>query len=76
MRKLAPKIQKSYIRTVSRFAACLARSPDKATAENIRLYQLRLVGSRTYPITLNATITGLTFLFDVTLGHGDVLAKM
>ena len=28
------------------------------------------------PITLNATITGLKFLFDVTLGHGDVLAKM
>lgn len=32
--------------------------------------------SGTSPITLNATITGLKFLFDVTLGHGDVLAKM
>jgi integrase/recombinase XerD len=37
---------------------------------------LHLVDSGTSPITLNATITGLKFLFDVTLGHGDALAKM
>ena len=28
------------------------------------------------PITLNATITGLKFLFDVTLGRGEVMAGM
>lgn len=76
MRKLAPKTQHSYIRAVSRFAKYLGRSPDTATAEDLRLYQLHLVDSGTSPITLNATITGLKFLFDVTLGHGDVLAKM
>jgi len=76
MRKLAPKTQQSYIRAVSRFAKYLGRSPDTATAEELRLYQLHLVDSGTSPITLNATITGLKFLFDVTLGHGDVLAKM
>lgn len=37
---------------------------------------MHLVDAGTSPITLNATITGLKFLFDVTLGHGDVLAKM
>ena len=42
----------------------------------MRRYQLHLVDAGTSPITLNATITGLKFLFDVTLGHGDVLAKM
>ena len=76
MRKLAPKTQQSYIRAVSRFAKYLGRSPSTATAEDLRLYQLHLVDSGTSPITLNATITGLKFLFDVTLGHGDVLAKM
>jgi len=76
MRKLAPKTQQSYIRAVSRFAKYLGRSPVTATAEDLRLYQLHLVDSGTSPITLNATITGLKFLFDVTLGHGDVLAKM
>ena len=76
MRKLAPKTREAYIRAVSRFAKYLGRSPDTATAEDLRLYQLHLVDSGTSPITLNATITGLKFLFDVTLGHGDVLAKM
>lgn len=76
MRKLAPKTQQSYIRVVSRFAKYLGRSPGTATAEDLRLYQLHLVDAGTSPITLNATITGLKFLFDVTLGHGDVLAKM
>lgn len=76
MRKLAPKTQQSYIRVVSRFAKYLGRSPDTASAEDLRLYQLHLVDAGTSPITLNATITGLKFLFDVTLGHGDVLAKM
>lgn len=76
MRKLAPKTQQSYIRVVSRFAKYLGRSPDTATAEDLRRYQLHLVDAGTSPITLNATITGLKFLFDVTLGHGNVLAKM
>ena len=76
MRKLAPKTQQTYIRVVSRFAKYLGRSPDTATAEDLRRYQLHLVDAGTSPITLNATITGLKFLFDVTLGHGDVLAKM
>jgi integrase/recombinase XerD len=37
---------------------------------------LHLVDGGTSPITLNATITALTFLFDVTLGRPDVMAKM
>ncbi len=76
MRKLAPKTQQTYIRVVSRFAKYLGRSPDTATAEDLRRFQLHLVDAGTSPITLNATITGLKLLFDVTLGHGDVLAKM
>jgi len=76
MHKLAPKTREAYIRAVSRFAKYLGCSPDTATAEDLRRYQLHLVDSGTSPITLNATITGLKFLFDVTLGHGDVLAKM
>ncbi len=76
MRKLAPKTQEAYIRAVRRFAKYLGRSPDTATAEDLRLFQLHLVDEGISAITLNATITGLKFLFDVTMGHGDVLAKM
>jgi site-specific recombinase XerD len=35
-----------------------------------------MVNQGVSPITLNATITGLKFLFDVTLGRGEVMAGM
>jgi integrase len=76
MRKLSPKTQATYIRSVRRFAAYLSRSPDTATVEELRNYQLHLVDQGTSPITLNATITGLKFFFDVTLDRSDLTAKM
>jgi len=76
MRKLEPKTQSTYIRAVSRFSKYLKRTPDTATAEDLRGYQLHLVDLGTSPITLNATIVGLNFSFSVTLGRPDVMAKM
>lgn len=62
MRKLAPKTRDAYIRAVSRFAQYLGRSPDTATAEDLRRYQLHLVDAGTSPMTLNATITAFSTL--------------
>src|SRR5258708_25147247 len=76
MRKLSPKTQATYIRAVRRFAAYLGRSPDTATVEDLRNFQLHLVDQGTSPITLNATITGLKFFFDVTLDRSELMAKM
>ena len=76
MRQLAPKTQAAYIRAVYKLAAFTKQSPDVASAEDLRRFQLHLVDAGTSPITLNATITGLTFFFDVTLGRPDVMAKM
>ena len=76
MRKLSPKTQAAYIRAVRRFAAYLGRSPDIATVEELRNFQLHLVDQGTSPITLNATITGLKFFFDVTLDRSELMAKM
>jgi site-specific recombinase XerD len=44
--------------------------------EDLRNFQLHLVDSGTSPITLNATLTGLRFFFDVTLGRAELMAKM
>jgi len=76
MRKPAPQTQTGYIRAVRKLAVYLGRSPDAATEEDLRRFQLHLIDEGTSPITLNATITGLKFFFDVTLGRGDVMAKM
>jgi site-specific recombinase XerD len=76
MRQLAPKTQSAYIRAVSRFGQFLGKSPHTASIEDLRRFQLHMVDAGTSPITLNATITGLTFLFDVTLDRKDAMAKM
>jgi site-specific recombinase XerD len=76
MRKLADKTQSAYIRAVRQFAAFLGRSPDTATVEDLRRFQLHLVDHGSSPITLNATITGLKFFFEVTLDRGEVMARM
>ena len=54
MRKLDPKTQSGYIRAVRRFAKYLGRSPDTATVEDLRNYQLDLVDHGISPVSLNA----------------------
>ena len=76
LRKLEPKTQSTYIRAVANLYLFLQRSPASATAEDLRSFQLHMVNQGVSPITLNATITGLKFLFDVTLGRGEVMAGM
>jgi site-specific recombinase XerD len=76
MRKLSEKTQRHYLRWMRRFAVFLGRAPDTATVEDLRRFQLHLVDHGTSPVSLNAGITGLKFFFEVTLGHGELLAKM
>ena len=76
MRKLSAKTRATYIRHVLQFARYLRRSPDTATVEDLRNYQLHLVDQGTSPISLNAAITGLKFFFGVTLDRGALVAKM
>jgi site-specific recombinase XerD len=76
MRKLSPKTQSAYIRAVKKLAQYLRRSPDTATAEELRRFQLHLVELGTSSITLNTTITGLTFFFEVTVNCPDALTGM
>src|SRR6266446_7204809 len=68
--------QGTYVRSVRQLAVYLGRSPDTATVEDLRNYQLHLVDQGTSPISLNASLTGLKFFFDVTLDRGELMAKM
>ena len=76
MRKLAEKTQSGYVRVMRQFTGFLGRSPDTATVEDLRRYQLHLVDHGTSPVSLNAAITGLKFFFEVTLDQGALMAKM
>ena len=76
MRKLEDKTQQAYIRAVRKLTVYLERAPDTATVEDLRNFQLHLVDSGTSPITLNATLSGLRFFFDITLGRVELMARM
>ena len=76
LRKLAPKTQSNYLRAVIKFTRFLGRTPDTATPEDLRRYQLHLVNTGTSSISLNGTITALRFFFGVTLERPEALAKM
>ncbi len=76
MRKLEPRTQEAYIRAVRKLAAWLHRSPDTATVEDLRNFQLHLVDEGASPMTLNVTLTGLRFFFDVTLQRLELMARI
>ena len=75
-RKLGAGTQKGHIRSCSRFAAFLKRSPDTATAEDIRLFQLRLAETGMSICNRNRIMTGLRFLFRVTLRRLDLATEI
>ena len=76
MRKLSPKTQKAYIRAVKDFTRFLGRSPDQASAEDLRRFQLHMASTGVSRTTINATLTGLRFFFEVTLERLQAMRKV
>jgi site-specific recombinase XerD len=75
VRKFAPKTQHDYLQRVKNFAAYLGRSPDTASSEDVRRYQLHLTASGVGVPTINQTISTLRFFFKVTLGRPDLVER-
>ena len=75
-RGLVSGTQVGHIRACLRFAVWLRRSPDTATADDLRSFQLHLSETGVSPCTRNRTMTGLRFLFRVTLRRLDLLPEM
>ena len=75
-RKLNPHTQRSHISSCKRFAAWLKRSPDTATADEVRRFQLHLIESGASIGNRNRIMTGVRFLFRVTLRRHDLAAEI
>ena len=75
-RKLTPHTQRSHISSCKRFAAWLRRSPDTATPDEVRRFQLHLIESGTSICNRNRIMTGVRFLFRVTLRRHDLAAEV
>ena len=74
--KLCAGTQRGHITSCKRFAAFLKRSPDTATLEDIRRFQLHLAETGASICNRNRIMTGLRFLFRVTLRRLDLAAEI
>jgi len=75
-RNLGRHSQRSHIYSCKRFAAYLGRSPDTATADDVRQFQLHLIESGSSIGNRNRIMTGLKFLLRVTLRRHDLAAEI
>ena len=75
-RKLSPKTQQAHIRSCRRFAAWLGQSPETATPDDVRRFQAQLAGCDISNSTRNTIMTGVKFLFRVTLRRHDLVAEI
>src|SRR5271155_3832453 len=75
-RKLGAHSQRSHIYSCKRFAAFLKRSPDTAMPDDVRRFQLHLAETGASICNRNRIMTGLRFLFRVTLRRPDLAAEI
>jgi integrase/recombinase XerD len=68
IRKFASKTQHHYVQRVKNFAGFLGRSPDTASFEDARRYQLHLAASGPGVPTLNQNVSTLRFFSEARLG--------
>ena len=53
-RRFSEDTKRDYVRNVRKFAAFLGRSPDTATSEDLRRYQLHMAQQQASPSMINA----------------------
>ncbi len=68
--------QRGYLRAVRDFTVFFGRSPDQATAEDLRRFQVHMRSQGASATTMNAAVSALRFFFGVTLGRGDASVGM
>ena len=76
VRKFSAKTRHDYIRCVESFAKFLGRSPDTATAEDLRRYQVHQTESGIHAPAMNSSTSALRFFYKVTLGRADFATQL
>jgi site-specific recombinase XerD len=72
VRNFVEKTRNDYIRQVKTFTSFLGRSPDTATAEDLRRFQLHQTRTGIRPPSINGSVAALRFFFTVTLDRPEM----
>lgn len=76
IRRFSPATQRNYLRDVGRFAKFLGRSPDTASADEVRRFQLAQRDSETPVPTMNSIVSALRFFFTITVDRPELARKL
>jgi site-specific recombinase XerD len=76
IRGMGDKAQQAHIRAIKDFARFLKRSPDTATPDDLRAYQLHMTTAGITAPTFNARIVALRFFFGTTCGREEMKRLM
>ena len=76
MRRFSRETQRNYIRDVGRFATFLGRSPDTATADDVRRFQIEQHEAGVPMPTMNSIVSALRFFFTQTIDRPDLARKL
>ena len=72
VRKFSETTCRNYIRHIAEFAKFLSRSPDTATADDVRRFQVHMSETGARPSTLNSATSALRFFFGTTLDRPEL----
>ena len=76
VRSFSDKTQRDYIRHIETFARFLGRSPDTASGDDIRRFQLAQVEQGAQPPKMNTQASALRFFLTITLGRADLAHQL
>jgi site-specific recombinase XerD len=76
VRGFSPTTQRNYIRDVGRFATFLRRSPDTATPDEVRQFQIEQREAGIPTPTMNSIVSALRFFFTQTIDRPDLARKL
>ena len=76
VRRIGEKTQHDYLQHVETFSIFIGRSPDTATAEDLRRFQVHQVQQGAKPPKMNTQVSALRFFFKTTLGRYDLVHQL
>src|SRR5579863_8497139 len=76
IRNLSPATQQSYLYAVAKFSRYFGRSPARLSFDEVRAYQLHLIGEKRSWSHVNQTVCALRFFYGVTLGCTDAVERI
>ncbi|MER9339039.1 site-specific integrase [Mesorhizobium sp. M0293] len=76
MRRFSQETQRNYLRDIGRLATFLERSPDTATTDDLRRFQIEQQDDGVPVPTMNSIVSALRFFFTHTVDRPDLARKL